>query len=140
MSFESLRSLEIEYDAALKIPDHEYAKQVGYNILQWSLKGTDYGRIFACDEVEPHKNCNCLECEGACRLFSEWCVEHDFEDDPKEAYDNLSGERSDGWTLMDNYEFQENANLTVNGCMVNGSCVFVEVWYKDTKVGFIAIN
>lgn len=140
MSFESLRSLEIEYDAALEQNDRDYARQVGYNIMEWSLRDADYGTLFATDEVSKHKSCNSLECEGACRLFAEWCVEHDFESDAQDAYDNLSGERDDGWTTMDDYEFTENTDLTCKGCMVNGSCVFVEVWYQDTKVGFIRIN
>ena len=140
MSFESIRSLEIEYDAALENNDREYATQIGYNIMEWSLKDADYGTLFATDEVEPHKNCNRLEREGACRLFAEWCVDHDFEEDPDDAYNGLTGERDYGWTVLEPYKFKENNNLKVLGCMVNGSCVYVEVWYHDTKVGFIRIN
>ncbi len=141
MSFESLRSLEIEYEAAISdMHDHEYARSVGYDILVWCLKGTDYGTPYTCNEVECHKYCNGLETEGACRIFSQWCVEHGFEDDPEDAYTNLSGQRDDGWTTMDEYELPENEDLTVRGCMVNGACVYAEVWYKDTKVGFIRID
>lgn len=143
MSFESVRALEIELDAALEQNDHNYATQIRYNIMLWQIgKRCGEDNFREVNEVGKHRKCTHIECEGTYFIFSKWCAEQGF-DSLMETYNNLSGEREDGFTLLDWYRFPDT-DLYVSGCFVNGACVYAEIWHKkngkEGVAGYVILN
>lgn len=149
MGFDSLRSLEIELKAAKEKPamkrtddDWRYINQIRESIVQYILGDWKDWPLYSPEEMHPREPHTSIEVEGAAFIFAKWCKDNDI-DDIMNAYDNLSGKRTDSkgnprWDLLEWYRLK--GDVYVGGMILAGSCVWAELWYDDTKVAYIPCN
>lgn len=141
MSFESIRSLEIELEAAKSQKDFEYARQICFNIVAWALKEREYDLFEEYELDARRKSKNGLERYGVRATAIDWIIEQGFEDDRESADNNLSGERDMGrWDLMDNYILDRTRQIEVGAFVLNGDCVYAEIYYDGRVSAYIRIN
>lgn len=141
MSFESIRSLEIELEEAKRQKDFEYAKQICFNIVSWALKDEEFD-LFEENELDARRKANNgLERYGVRATAIDWIIEQGLEDDRESADNNLSGERDTGrWDLMDDYILDKTRQIEVGAFVLNGDCVYAEIYYDGRVSAYIRIS
>lgn len=147
MSFESLRSLEIELETLKEVPierrDWEYMKQVRFEIVRWALKDMfDDADITAPWEMDKRREAhNGLERAGVYFVTGRWIVMLGFEEDIMDVYANTHGERDIGrYDLDDNYVLDKARKIEIGAFVINGDVVYAEVYYDGSSSAFIRLN
>lgn len=145
MSFESIRSLEIELEAAKGIPnkDWDYINQVRFEIVRWAISDRfDDADITAPSELDARREAyNGIERAGVYFIASRWIVGLGFEEDIIEVYDNTHGERDLGrYDLDENYILDKKRNIYIGAFVLNGDCVYAELWYDDHASAYIRLK
>ena len=105
--------------------------------------------IFDASEItEWRKPKNGIEAEGAVWMAAKWIEEHIPEETMQTAYDNITALRQsyDGryrFDTLDNFEMYDREEiLKIGGVVLEGECVYLEVWNTelDRAVAYIGIN
>lgn len=144
MSFESIRSLEIELETAKEIPNKnwDYINQVRFEIVRWAISDRfDDADIMSPSELDARREAhNGIERAGVYFIASKWIVGLGFEEDIMEVYNNINGERNLGrYDLNDNYILDEKRNIYIGAFILNGDVVYAEIWYDDHASAYIRL-
>ena len=142
MGFDTRQSIVKELEYAKESGDKEYVNQCRYEIAAWDADGFfDPRDFFTKSELTQRRNGNTLEEEGAAFLFCKFMVNYGFEDSIMDVYCNISGQRDIGrFDIHDEYKIGDAKETRIGGCVINGNCVYAEVWYDDAPVLYIAVN